>query len=93
MSTPSGVAGGGKLCSVCGEDVSARPRTKDKHGRYFCTPCYERAIAAKHAKHEAARHRARPNHELSRNPPNRRLTNQTSSKACSISKARPRLRR
>jgi hypothetical protein len=54
MSTPSGVAGGGKLCSVCGEDVSARPRTKDKHGRYFCTPCYERAIAAKHAKHEAA---------------------------------------
>jgi len=44
-------ANAAKVCVVCGEDVSAKPRTKDGKGRYFCTACYERAVAGKHARH------------------------------------------
>lgn len=58
MSTPSGVEFGGsggssKVCVVCGEDVSSKPRTKDVKGRYYCQACYQRAIAAKQAKRES----------------------------------------
>ena len=34
-----------KMCVVCGTDVSRLPRTKDPLGRYYCTPCRERAEA------------------------------------------------
>ena len=42
----------GKFCTVCNDDVSAKPRTKDAKGRYFCTGCYEEAIRAKQEKRE-----------------------------------------
>jgi hypothetical protein len=51
MSTPSNA---GKICVSCGEDVAAKPRTKDAKGRYYCQPCYQKAIASKHAKRESA---------------------------------------
>lgn len=31
-----------KTCSVCGQDVSSRPRTKDRAGHYFCNDCYDK---------------------------------------------------
>jgi hypothetical protein len=37
--------GNGKVCVICREDCSHRPRTKDASGRYYCTPCYAQAIA------------------------------------------------
>lgn len=36
-----------KICIICNQDCSARPRTKDKLGRYICQSC---ADARKHAK-------------------------------------------
>lgn len=36
-----------KVCVVCGEDCSSRPRTKDKLGRYYCNQCYARARSAR----------------------------------------------
>ena len=30
-----------KICVICGEDCSNRPRTKDARGRYYCMACYE----------------------------------------------------
>ncbi len=38
-------ADGGKTCVMCGTDCTAIPRAKDKRGRYFCRPCYDRALA------------------------------------------------
>ncbi|MBS0197258.1 MAG: hypothetical protein JSR77_10915 [Planctomycetes bacterium] len=32
-----------KLCSVCGIDVSGKPRAKDAQGRYTCAECLEKA--------------------------------------------------
>ncbi len=32
---------GEKICLVCGEDVSNKPRTKDAQGRYVCKACVE----------------------------------------------------
>lgn len=32
---------GQKICEVCGEDCSGRPRTKDARGRYTCMRCME----------------------------------------------------
>lgn len=49
--TPTNAAA--KTCAVCGEDVSAKPRTKDRHGRYYCNACYEQLLARKHAKRTA----------------------------------------
>jgi hypothetical protein len=43
MSAPSASA---KVCIHCGQDCSAKPRTKDAHGRYACKPCHEHAMAA-----------------------------------------------
>lgn len=34
-----------RVCVVCGEDCSSRPRTKDVQNNYYCTPCYERRRA------------------------------------------------
>lgn len=34
----------GKVCVMCHADVSHRPRTKDKRGRYFCRECYAKAV-------------------------------------------------
>lgn len=36
-----------KICTVCREDCSSRPRTKDLQGRYTCKSCLERGAAAK----------------------------------------------
>lgn len=33
----------GKICGICGEDCSGRPRIKDQQGRYFCKACAEQA--------------------------------------------------
>lgn len=33
-----------KICGLCGQDCSDRPRTKDPRGTYFCQPCYQRAL-------------------------------------------------
>ncbi|HSU69724.1 MAG TPA: hypothetical protein VLJ39_22760 [Tepidisphaeraceae bacterium] len=38
MSTPI-EAGVKKSCCKCGKEVSAAPRMKDRHGRYWCMPC------------------------------------------------------
>lgn len=37
----------GKVCVMCGESCLDRPRVKDPKGRYFCRPCYEKAITRK----------------------------------------------
>lgn len=43
-----GTAGGArKLCFRCGDDVSAKPRTKDAKGRYFCAACENAARDAR----------------------------------------------
>jgi len=34
-----------KICGLCGQDCSDRPRTRDKGGRYFCSACYDAAAA------------------------------------------------
>src|SRR5262245_38055066 len=34
-----------KICTLCGEDVSGKPRVKDVRGRYYCKPCAEQAEA------------------------------------------------
>src|SRR5436305_3394847 len=36
-----------KICSVCGENVAGRPRTKDPAGNYYCRPCYEEKARAR----------------------------------------------
>lgn len=38
---------GPKVCSVCGEDCSAKARSKDAQGRYVCGDCVAKASAAK----------------------------------------------
>lgn len=38
-----------KICVICGEDCSGRPRTKDPRGRYYCNTCYEAARAGTHS--------------------------------------------
>jgi hypothetical protein len=38
----------GKVCIVCGQDCSAKPRTKDPQGRYTCKECFDK-LAAKRA--------------------------------------------
>jgi membrane associated rhomboid family serine protease len=43
-----------KICVVCREDCSDRPRTQDSKGRYYCKPCYERALMHYREKKAAA---------------------------------------
>ena len=33
-----------KMCVACGTDCANQPRMKDTRGRYFCKPCYARAV-------------------------------------------------
>lgn len=33
-----------KICGLCGEDCSGRPRIKDPQGRYYCKTCYEEVL-------------------------------------------------
>lgn len=33
-----------KVCRICGEDCSNRPRVRDQFGRYYCRPCARRAL-------------------------------------------------
>lgn len=41
---------GAKVCSMCGQDVSGKPRSKDAQGRYVCAECMKgKAPAAKAA--------------------------------------------
>lgn len=40
---------GVKVCSVCGLDVSGKPRVKDAAGRYMCQDCLAKAKAARGA--------------------------------------------
>ena len=35
-----------KICAICGEDCSDRPRVKDRTGRYYCKPCEAKAAVA-----------------------------------------------
>lgn len=30
-----------KICTICGVDVSGKPRVKDQEGNYYCVPCEE----------------------------------------------------
>jgi len=32
-----------KICGICAQDCSNRPRTRDDQGRYYCRACVERA--------------------------------------------------
>lgn len=51
----------GKMCRLCGLDVSQRPRVKDGQGHYYCQPCYDRAAqAAKEGVPVVARPKAPP---------------------------------
>jgi hypothetical protein len=34
-----------KLCTVCGADISSRKRIKDRHGNYYCEPCWAAALS------------------------------------------------
>lgn len=38
-----------KICAICGEDCSNRPRIKDPQGRYYCKACHEQALARRKA--------------------------------------------
>lgn len=35
--------GGGKICVICKQDCSTRPRVKDPQGRYMCRECHRQA--------------------------------------------------
>lgn len=43
-----------KVCVICGEDCSGRPRIKDSKGRYCCKSCHEEALPKKRAPADAA---------------------------------------
>lgn len=47
-----------KICTVCGQDCSNKPRTKDAQGRYVCKECMQRAQSAQLAKQDAAKPKA-----------------------------------
>lgn len=48
-SQPRTSSPGAKLCSRCGQDCSAKPRSKDAQGRYVCGDCTGKATAVKSA--------------------------------------------
>lgn len=39
----SGDSASGKICKICGQDCSGKPRTKDAKGFYYCKECHEQA--------------------------------------------------
>jgi hypothetical protein len=56
---PSETGASPKTCVVCAIDLSNRPRVKDRRGRYFCRPCYEKALKKAKAR-KAQRAAAKP---------------------------------
>jgi len=44
-----------KTCTVCGTNVSGKPRVKDAQGRYMCKACFDKARATKGAQEHAAK--------------------------------------
>jgi hypothetical protein len=52
MASPKQSAG--KICVICHEDCSARPRVKDRAGHYYCQVCYDRAKRQLEARKRAA---------------------------------------
>lgn len=55
-----------KICAICGEDCSSKPRTKDAAGHYYCRECHEAALRKRRA---AARPTPRPEPPPSIAPP------------------------
>jgi hypothetical protein len=55
QSTPQG-----KICTHCGQDCSAKPRTKDKLGKYYCKECFGEAMRAAEARLAAAAQAVQP---------------------------------
>lgn len=53
-----------KICRICGEDCSNRPRTKDRKGRYYCRECYKQA-----SQRRAAAKAKQPPHPTGAKPP------------------------
>ncbi len=43
-----------KVCVLCGEDCSNKPRIKDSHGNYYCKSCHQEA------EHRKAKRDAKP---------------------------------
>ncbi len=37
-------------CAVCGKDTARVQRTRDRKGRYFCQPCYDKLLAEARAR-------------------------------------------
>jgi hypothetical protein len=46
VSASAPTSGPQKICVVCKQDVSGRPRTKDNSGNYYCRSCYEEKARA-----------------------------------------------
>lgn len=44
------VSSSGKICALCGDDCSGKPRVKDKKGNYYCKSCHEAAAAKRRSK-------------------------------------------
>lgn len=57
MSASAPAPSSGKICQMCKQDCSAKPRTKDADGKYWCNECMAKRAAAKPA---AASPAARP---------------------------------
>jgi len=38
-----------KVCALCGQDCSNRPRVRNARGRYYCKSCYEQAASQRAA--------------------------------------------
>lgn len=43
-----------KICRLCGEDCSNKPRIKDRQGHYYCRDCHAAAAARLKKQHEEA---------------------------------------
>ena len=52
-----------KICGLCGEDCSNRPRIKDPKGRYYCKACHELALARREAVNATASPPSEPSPE------------------------------
>lgn len=43
LGTPMTQTTSSKICVLCGEDCSYKPRIKDSHGNYYCKTCHQAA--------------------------------------------------
>lgn len=57
-----------KVCFVCGKDVAALPRVRDREGRYACRTCVPKEVAAASSKPGAAATRAVTSTTTTRKP-------------------------